>query len=128
MTTPTSPSRRPQRLSLRAARRVALLSQGFGRTRPATVGPPHLLATARRTAITQIDSVNVLARSQYLPFLARLGPYDTALLDGLRDGRGPSGRRTRHRLVEYWAHEASLVPVEDWPLYGFRMRRAHSDA
>ncbi|WP_141762137.1 winged helix-turn-helix domain-containing protein [Kytococcus sp. HMSC28H12] len=115
-------------MSLRAARRVALLSQGFGRTRPATVGPPHLLATARRTAITQIDSVNVLARSQYLPFLARLGPYDTALLDGLRDGRGPSGRRTRHRLVEYWAHEASLVPVEDWPLYGFRMRRAHSDA
>ena len=121
-------SSRPPRLTLRAARRIALLSQGFGRRRPEPVGQSHLLAAVRRMGIVQIDSVNVLVRSQYLPLFARLGPYDRSLLDGLRDGRGPSGRRTRHRLVEYWAHEASLVPVEDWPLYGFRMRRAHEDA
>ncbi|WP_088818831.1 winged helix-turn-helix domain-containing protein [Kytococcus aerolatus] len=118
----------PARLTLRQARRIALLAQGFGRRRPVTVTQQHLLATARRTGITQIDSVNVLSRSHYLPSFARLGPYDRALLDGLRDGRGPSGRRTRHRLVEYWAHEASLVPVEDWALYGFRMRRARDEA
>ncbi|WP_374927760.1 winged helix-turn-helix domain-containing protein [Kytococcus sedentarius] len=124
---PSRPSH-PPRLTLRAARRIALLSQGFGRRRPAVVGQSQLLAAARRMGIVQIDSVNVLTRSQYLPLMARLGPYDRALLDGLRDGLGPSGRRTRHRLVEYWAHEASLVPVEDWPLYGFRMVRAEEDA
>ncbi len=128
MTGPVPTTRRPQRLTLRAARRVALLAQGLGRSRPADVGRLQLVAAARRMGIVQIDSVNVLARSQYLPFLARLGPYDTTQLDGLRDGRGPTGRRARHRLVEYWAHEASLVPVEDWPLYGFRMRRAHREA
>ncbi len=71
--------------------------------------------------LVQIDSVNVLTRSHYLPFFSRLGPYDTGLLDALRD-RGP-----RH-LTEYWAHEASLLPIELWPTFRFRMDRAHEDS
>lgn len=74
----------------------------------------------------QIDSVNVLTRSHYLPFFSRLGTYDTGLLDRLRDGAGVGGRaRAGRRLVEQWAHEASLIPLDMWPLLGFRMRRPH---
>lgn len=110
----------PRTVSLPQARRIALAAQGFGRPRPAIVGMRQLTGVADRLKVVQIDSVNVLTRTQYLPFFSRLGPYDTALLDRLRDGGGPRAR-TGRRLVETWAHEASLVPVQTWPLLAHRM-------
>lgn len=72
----------------------------------------------------QIDSVNVFARSHYLPLFSRLGLYDPALLDRVFLSR------TTH-YVEYLAHEATFVPIEDWSLWRFRMdafrRRWESD-
>ncbi|WP_255574708.1 winged helix-turn-helix domain-containing protein [Austwickia sp. TVS 96-490-7B] len=113
-------------LSQAEGRRIALAAQGFSgrRTPSGPVRTSHLHQVADRLGIIQIDSVNVLARSHYLPFFSRLGPYDPSLLDAMRDGD-----RDGHRaLVEYWGHEASLITPRLWPYFGFRMRRAHQDS
>lgn len=105
------------------ARRIALAAQGFARPRPETVGTRQITATLRRMRILQIDSVNVFSRSHYMPLFARLGAYDTALLDALAFSRRP-------RWVESWAHVASLVSADDWPLLQFRrddLRRKYGD-
>ncbi|WP_345741914.1 winged helix-turn-helix domain-containing protein [Serinicoccus marinus] len=111
-------------LSPAQARRIALAAQGFGRPRPSEPGTRQLSGVLDRLGVVQIDSVNALTRSHYLPFFSRLGPYDQTLLDRLRDGSGVRGRaRAGRRMVEYWAHEASLVGLDTWPHLGFRMRR-----
>ena len=106
-------------LSLAEARRLALAAQGFGRTPRGAVGHKHLQAQVERLGVLQIDSVNALVRSHYLPAFSRLGHYQAEHLDELAWGRA-----RRRRLFEYWGHEASLLPLELYPLLRWRMRRA----
>ncbi len=90
-------------LSAAQARRIAIAAQGLHRPRPAA--PVNLGAVGRafaRLELIQIDSVNVVTRAQYLPIFSRLGPYAPELLDAL-------AVQKPRRVVEYWAHEASLV-------------------
>jgi uncharacterized protein YcaQ len=108
-----------EHLSIAQARRLALGAQGFAEPRRAT--GRALGRVLARTALLQIDSVNVLQRAHYLPAFSRIGPYDTTALDRL-------SHRAPRRLFEYWGHEASLLPVALWPLLQWRMRRADRDA
>ena len=93
-------------LSLPQARRIALAAQGLDKGRP--TGPVTSRTVGRtfaRIQLVQIDSVNVLARSHFLPFFSRLGNYDRAILKQM------AGRHPR-RMLEYWAHEASFIRPE----------------
>jgi uncharacterized protein YcaQ len=116
---------RPARLTLASARRIALAAQGFSSgSRPAGREPGLAAITGmvRRLGVLQLDSVNVFCRAHYMPLFSRLGPYDTRLLD--RIAAHGTGRIDR-RLVEYWAHEASLIPIEHHRLFRWRMDERH---
>lgn len=99
-------------LSLPAARALHLHAQGLGRRPRRRAGKADVLAAVRRMGALQIDSISVVARSPYLVLWSRLGSYDPRWLDELLAER---------RLFEYWAHEASFLPIEDFGLYRRRM-------
>ena len=100
-------------LSADEARRIALAAQGFRNARKAPTRDPFS-DTLERLHVLQIDSVNVFARSHYLPVLSRRGVYDPQRFD---EHLWESGAFT-----EYWAHEAAFIPVTDRPLFGWRMQ------
>jgi uncharacterized protein YcaQ len=104
----------PDELSLAEARRIALSAQGFDRPRPGCrPGLVHIRKTIHRLALLQIDYVNVVTPAHYQVLFSRLGPYDTALLHELLF--------RRREFAEQWAHEASIIPVQTWPLLRHRM-------
>ena len=108
------------RLTAAQARRVAVAAQGLTVSRPGgPVTRAHLHRLIGRIQVLQLDSVSVAVRAHYAPVFSRLGPYDRGVLDAAAWGAGGRGARL---LVEYWAHEAALMSVQDWPLLRWRMR------
>jgi len=115
-------------LSAEQARRLALAAQGFGRPRPTgRVDARHLRRAIDDVGLLQLDSVNVFCRSHYMPVYSRLGAYPRQALDRLawhENGKGKTRRARQRDLIEYWGHEASLLPVDLQPLLRWRMARA----
>ncbi|MEL6289035.1 MAG: crosslink repair DNA glycosylase YcaQ family protein [Pseudomonadota bacterium] len=116
MTLDTLPS-----ISRDEARRIALAAQGFtsasARTPP---GWARMRGMIDRLGLLQIDSVNVCVRSHYLPLFSRLGPYSIERLDAALLTPRPSSRRH----FEYWAHEASFLPLDLHTALRWRMADA----
>lgn len=105
-----------RQLSNSQARRIALAAQGFSDPRPTgRVDRRHFRRIIERIGLLQLDSVNVLQRSHYLPMWSRLGPYPTDALDEFTARSG--------EMFEYWGHVASLLPVELHRLLRWRMEQ-----
>lgn len=102
-------------LSIGEARQVALTAQGFARQYRGS-DSVRLRSVLSDVGVLQIDSVNVLVRSQELPLFARLGAHDRAVV---------SKAVNRGTMFEYWVHEASLAPVELHPFMRWKMARPH---
>ncbi|HZX88813.1 MAG TPA: crosslink repair DNA glycosylase YcaQ family protein, partial [Reyranella sp.] len=101
-----------------------MAAQGFGATRPdGSLNAGHVKRAVDRLGLLQIDSVNVLTRAHYLPLFSRLGNYASDHLD-----RIAWGRKSQRGLFEFWAHEASLLPLSAHPLFRWRMQRARENA
>jgi uncharacterized protein YcaQ len=106
--------------SLKQARRMALAAQGFsGRQPPAQIKASHLNRVIERLGVLQIDSVNAVVRSHYLPLFSRLGRYSPLMLEQAAWSQG-----RQRSLFEYWGHEASLLPMALYPMMRWRMERA----
>jgi len=96
-------------VSLSEARRIALAAQAFDRPRPTgPVNAGHLRRLLRQIGLLQIDSVSIVLPAHYQVPFSRLGPYDRSRLDDLI--------YRERAFTEQWAHEASIIPVEHWPL------------
>ena len=103
-----------RRLSIHQARRYAVAAQGFGAPRPAgRVDVRHFRRVLNQVGLVQLDSVNVFSRAHFMPFFSRLGTYDREILD-------PWLWRSGEHF-EYWGHEASLIPLDHYPLFRWRM-------
>jgi uncharacterized protein YcaQ len=105
-------------LSIADARRIALGAQGFDTARPKTKATQRQVdALISRLGVIQIDSVNVLVRSQELPLFARLGNHDRNAIPKATE---------KQKLFEYWGHEAAHLPVEIHPLFRWKMDAART--
>ena len=102
-------------VSIAALRRIAIASQGYAhRTRRGT--RREVEDTIRALSCVQLDSITAVERSHRIALGSRVGAYPRETVSRLlREGR----------IFEYWAHEACLIPVEEWPLFRLRMTRHH---
>lgn len=100
------------RLTSDQARRVMVAAQGLDRRATRKARKRDVLDAIRRMAVLQIDTIHVVARSPYLVLWSRLGPYRPSWLGELLE---------EGKLFEYWAHEASFLPIEDYGLLRHRM-------
>jgi uncharacterized protein YcaQ len=105
-------------ISLAALRRHVVGAQRYA-TRPRAASLREVEGAIRALSCVQLDSISTVERSHRVVLASRVGEYRVGSVPRLlREGR----------VIEYWAHEACLLPVEDWPLFGWvrdRFRHSH---
>ncbi len=110
--------KRLDELTIVEARSLALAAQGFDKPRTKTKSTTaDAVAVIKKLGVIQIDSVNVLVRSQELPLFSRLGDHDRNAI---------SKATSQGKIFEYWGHEAAHLPVELHPVFRFKMHAARS--
>jgi uncharacterized protein len=100
-------------ISLTVARRMAIVAQGLAGSHPRP-DLEGIMDVVDRLGCLHLDPINIIARSHLLVLWSRLGVYDPGLLDILL--------WQERRLFEYWAHAASIVMTQDYPIHQMRMR------
>ena len=110
--------KRLDELTIVEARSLALAAQGFDKPRSKSKSSTaDAVEVIKKLGVIQIDSVNVLVRSQELPLFARLGDHD----------RNAINKATaQSKIFEYWGHEAAILPVEIQPLFRWKMNAART--
>ena len=95
------------------ARQLAISSQHLAAQRPSAdrVG---MMRIWRDLGCVQIDPIRAVERTDRLVLFSRLGPYNLADMDALL--------WQERSLFEYWAHAASMVLTEDYPIHNVQMR------
>jgi uncharacterized protein len=103
------------KLSLRTARRLAVARQHLSGRAPRRPGPGSIMDLMGDISYVQLDPTSAVAQSHLLVLWSRLGAFRESDLDRLlwKD----------RKLFEYWAHKASIVRTEDYPLYLPRMKQ-----
>jgi uncharacterized protein YcaQ len=100
-------------VSLAALRRIVINAQMYS-PRSRSGSTREVEAAIRKLSCVQLDSISTVERSHRIALAARVGAYPTTAVSRLL---------AQGRAFEYWAHEACLLPVEDWPLFASQMRQ-----
>jgi uncharacterized protein YcaQ len=98
-------------VSVAELRRYVVAHQGYA-TRLRRARADDVAAAVGRLGCVQLDSISTVGRAHRLTLGSRIGAYPEESVSRLLE----SGR-----IFEYWAHEACLVPIEDYPLFKRRM-------
>lgn len=109
---------KPLSLSQDSVRGLMIAAQGLQQREAKSTTKADVRKIIRQMHILQIDTISVVARSPYLVLWSRLGDYDPHWLEDLH---------AEGALFEYWAHAASFLPIEDYPLYRHSMLNDHDN-
>jgi uncharacterized protein YcaQ len=101
--------------SVQDIRQVAIIKQHLAGTRPSAPTSKHIYQVIQSLSYLQIDPISAVARSHELVLWSRLGKYKLPDLDRLL--------WKERKLFEYFAHAASIVLTEDYPIHSARMRQ-----
>ena len=99
-------------VSLTALRRLVIETQGYA-ARHRTGTAREVEQTIRRLSCMQLDSISAVERSHRIALASRIGSYPEAAVSRLL---------SQGRAFEYWAHEACLISIDDWPLFSAQMQ------